>query len=61
MIERATVWNLTDAAGQRCGQAATFRDWSPMPDAERRGEAGADRDRIRGFHPIRRLIRSLWP
>ncbi|HCB13671.1 MAG TPA: hypothetical protein DEP36_08925 [Gammaproteobacteria bacterium] len=38
MIERATVWNLTDAAGQRCGQAATFRDWSPMPNAEAKPE-----------------------
>ncbi len=27
LIERATVWNLTDAAGQRCGQAAMFREW----------------------------------
>lgn len=29
-IERATVWNLVDAAGRRCGQAATFRDWIPL-------------------------------
>ena len=27
MIERATVWNLTDANGHRCGQAATFGAW----------------------------------
>lgn len=26
-IERAVVWNLTDAAGVRIGQAATFADW----------------------------------
>ncbi len=26
-IEHATVWNLTDEAGRRCGQAATFREW----------------------------------
>jgi len=27
LIQRATVWNLTDDQGQRCGQAATFREW----------------------------------
>jgi hypothetical protein len=26
-IERATVWNLVDADGRRCGQAATFAEW----------------------------------
>jgi len=26
-IQGATVWNLTDAGGQRVGQAATFRCW----------------------------------
>ena len=26
-IEKATVWNLTDTQGRRCGQAATFREW----------------------------------
>lgn len=26
-IQRATVWNLLDAAGQHAGQAATFSDW----------------------------------
>lgn len=26
-IDRAIVWNLTDEAGQRVGQAATFADW----------------------------------
>lgn len=26
-IDRATVWNLVDAAGQRVGQAATFSEW----------------------------------
>lgn len=29
-IERATVWNLVDASGAPCGQAATFRDWFPL-------------------------------
>ncbi|MDS4031203.1 MAG: MEKHLA domain-containing protein [Candidatus Contendobacter sp.] len=33
LIERATVWNLTDAAGQRCGQAATFREWRYLENA----------------------------
>lgn len=32
-IERATVWNLTDDAGRRCGQAATFRTWRYLADA----------------------------
>ena len=32
-IERATVWNLSDEAGRRCGQAATFREWWYMEDA----------------------------
>jgi len=27
LIKRATVWNLTDASGCRCGQAATFGEW----------------------------------
>lgn len=26
-IDRATVWNLVDASGQRVGQAATFSEW----------------------------------
>ena len=26
-IERATVWNLVDADGRPCGQAATFAEW----------------------------------
>jgi PAS domain-containing protein len=26
-IQRATVWNLSNAAGHRIGQAATFSDW----------------------------------
>jgi len=34
LIERATVWNLTDENGQRCGQAATFREWRPVADNE---------------------------
>ncbi len=27
MIERATVWNVVDAAARLHGQAATFKDW----------------------------------
>lgn len=27
LIERAIVWNLTDDAGRRVGQAATFGEW----------------------------------
>ena len=30
-IERATVWNLTDATGEHRGQAATFDHWTPLP------------------------------
>ena len=30
LIERATVWNLTDAEGKPCGQAATFQVWRPV-------------------------------
>ena len=30
LIERATVWNLVDAAGARVGQAATFAEWRPL-------------------------------
>ena len=26
-IEQATVWNLVDAEGRHCGQAATFAEW----------------------------------
>jgi hypothetical protein len=26
-IERATVWNLIDAGGEPCGQAAAFSEW----------------------------------
>ncbi len=29
-IERAVVWNLFDENGNRCGQAATFSDWTPL-------------------------------
>lgn len=29
-IEHATVWNLTDANGNPCGQAATFSEWKPL-------------------------------
>ncbi len=31
-IERAIVWNLTDARGVPCGQAATFDQWTPLND-----------------------------
>lgn len=31
-IERAIVWNLSDATGLPSGQAATFADWTPLPD-----------------------------
>lgn len=30
MIRRATVWNLTDAQGNKTGQAATFSDWDTL-------------------------------
>ena len=30
-IEQAIVWNLTDAAGQLRGQAATFHEWKTIP------------------------------
>jgi hypothetical protein len=33
-IERATVWNLVDAAGRRHGQAAVFEHWTPLPAAD---------------------------
>ena len=33
-IARATVWNLTDDQGRLCGQAATFREWRYLTDAE---------------------------
>jgi hypothetical protein len=29
-IERATVWNVIDAAGVYRGQAATFTEWTPV-------------------------------
>ena len=33
LIERATVWNVLDTAGQPAGQAATFSDWSTLSDS----------------------------
>ena len=30
LIERATVWNLTDATGKVVGQAASFDHWTPL-------------------------------
>lgn len=32
-IQQATVWNLLDAAGKYCGQAATFSHWEPVAEA----------------------------
>ena len=32
LIERATVWNLTDDRDQLCGQAATFHEWRYLAD-----------------------------
>ena len=32
MIERATVWNVLDENGTNVGQAATFSEWTPLPD-----------------------------
>ncbi len=31
-IEQAIVWNLADATGAPCGQAATFDHWTPLED-----------------------------
>jgi hypothetical protein len=30
-IDRATVWNVVDASGERLGQAACFSAWEPIP------------------------------
>lgn len=30
VIRNATVWNVTDAQGNRIGQAATFSEWEPL-------------------------------
>tara|TARA_R110002096_G_scaffold24760_8_gene77960 strand:- start:8041 stop:8517 length:477 start_codon:yes stop_codon:yes gene_type:complete len=30
LIEKALVWNLTDASGELAGQAATFSNWTPL-------------------------------
>jgi MEKHLA domain len=30
-IVNATIWNLTNPAGQPCGQAATFNNWHFLP------------------------------
>lgn len=35
LIEQATVWNLSDAEGQPCGQAATFQEWRSVENARR--------------------------
>ncbi|WP_221030269.1 MEKHLA domain-containing protein [Actomonas aquatica] len=31
-IEQATVWNVSDATGAACGQAATFAQWTPLAE-----------------------------
>lgn len=31
-IQRATVWNLINSAGEKVGQAATFDAWRPLED-----------------------------
>ncbi len=28
LVEKAIVWNLQDRSGNKCGQAATFSDWT---------------------------------
>lgn len=33
-IAKATVWNLTDPAGNHIGQAATFSSWEPLSAKE---------------------------
>ncbi len=32
MIEEAIIWNLSDLAGNYCGQAATFTQWKSITD-----------------------------
>lgn len=32
-IEDVLVWNVIDSNGVRCGQAASYRRWTEMPDA----------------------------
>lgn len=32
LIDDATVWNLFDASGRHCGQAAMFQRWQDLPD-----------------------------
>jgi hypothetical protein len=34
-ISQATIWNLTDAQGQACGQAATFGNWQYLAAHDR--------------------------
>jgi MEKHLA domain len=34
MIDRAIVWNLTDPAGNYCGQAATFDQWQYLNNVQ---------------------------
>lgn len=31
LVEEAVVWNITDAQGQRIGQAASFSRWTRLP------------------------------
>jgi hypothetical protein len=30
-IEDTVIWNVIDADGAFCGQAATFARWTPLP------------------------------
>jgi hypothetical protein len=32
LMENAIVWNLSDEQGRACGQAATFSQWSLLPE-----------------------------
>ena len=34
MIKQTTIWNLTDPAGNYCGQAATFEQWQYLNDLQ---------------------------
>jgi hypothetical protein len=37
LIKQARIWNLFDAGGQYCGQAALIRDWEDVPSASQKG------------------------
>jgi hypothetical protein len=38
LVERATVWNVVDGDGNRCGQAAAFSRWTPLTAPVRQGK-----------------------